>query len=147
MFNYSPLAVLMKERKMSLKDISDMTGLSESVLRCKMNENAYIGMEALDKLCGALGVEADKIIQWQEGICKGLRKYYVNWDFIIGKSIEKGLSLNMLSEKCRLNKSSLWYAKKRNTQLKHDVVKDIVKILGCKLDDVILPVGSADAEK
>lgn len=137
MFSYKPLADTLKEKAISLKDVASEVNISESILRSKMNNNEYISMKSLDKICNVLEVPVDKVIKWQKGVQNTSERFSVNWDFIDSKLKEQSISLSELSVRCRLNKSTLFYAKKRNSQLLTDVVKSIAKELKCNIKDIL----------
>lgn len=138
MFSYKPLAETLKEKSISLKDVASEVNMSESILRSKMNNNEYITMKNLDQICNVLKVPVEKVIKWQKGEQNTSERFNVNWEFIGKKLEEKSMSLSELSIRCRLNKSTLFYAKKRNSQLMSDVIKSIAKILECNPDEIRL---------
>lgn len=138
MFSYKPLADTLKNKSIALKDVAEKAGLSESVLRSKMNNNEYISMKNLDQICNALEIPVDEVIVWKKGEQKQSEKINLNWNVIDATLKDKGMSMNELSLKCRLNKSTLFYAKKRGSQVRMEVVKDIAKILGMQIENLRL---------
>ena len=130
MISYRPLVETLKERKVDLKDVCKEVGMNSGVLINKMNDNEYIDMGSLDKMCSVLKCNVSDIIEWEEGEQKAAEKCNVNWNFVIEQLNHKSMSLNELSEKCRLNKSSLSHAKQRNSQLRSRVVDLMAVHLG-----------------
>ncbi len=59
------LAVLMAERKLSIQDVADKTGLSRTTVSALVNENGKgIQFETLDALCELLGVSPGAIFTY-----------------------------------------------------------------------------------
>ncbi len=59
------LAVLMAERKMSIQDVADKTGLSRTTISALVNENGKgIQFDTLDALCELLGVSPGAIFSF-----------------------------------------------------------------------------------
>jgi len=137
MFKYEPLAKTLKERGMTLSQLAEEAGIRGSYLVSRMNGGEYVPSEYLDKICNVLNVSLDKVVVWKKGEQSSSERVSPDWDKITALLGESDISLNKLSEKCRLSKCALSIARKRGGSLKKTVVNDIARNLGCKIEDLI----------
>lgn len=137
MFSYEPLANTLKDRKMSIADLADVTGLRCSMLVSRMNGGEYLSVSQLDKICTALKVPIENVIKWKDGEQNSAERVNVNWQKIYELSSKNNLSINELSKRCRLNSSTLCKTKMRNGSITKQTALLIAKNLNCNLEDII----------
>ncbi|RDV27746.1 helix-turn-helix domain-containing protein [Lysinibacillus capsici] len=66
MFTYQPLRDLMKERNLSFQHLRKFAKI-DSVAAVKLNnDDGYVSMHVLDKLCTYLSVSIDQIVEHVE---------------------------------------------------------------------------------
>lgn len=137
MFKYEPLAKTLKEKNITLDQLAEKAGIRGSYLIARMNGGEYVPSEYLDRICNTLEVPLEKVVIWKKGEQNCSERVSPDWDKITALLGESDLSLNMLSEKCRLSKCALSIARKRNGSLKKTVVNDMARFLGCKVEDLV----------
>ena len=129
MFNYRPLARMMKEKGKSTEDIAVILNMSLEEVKDKLNHNRNITMSQLDKLCSYFKCGPEGIMSWSPD--GDLVK--VDWD----KVAAFGKPLTLLSVECGLSRSALSNAKNGNCKIKSENAKKMAEVLGCSLEDLM----------
>ena len=137
MFSYEPLVKTLKERGVSLEELAEKTGLHYSYLVARLNGGEYLPVEFLDRICSALKGDISSVMMWKEGEQNDSERVAVSWNKVSSYLEKSNLSLNKLSEQCRLSKGALSIARKRGGTLKKTVANSIAKNLNCKLEDIV----------
>ena len=129
MFDYRPLARMMKEKGKSTEDIAQLLGMTLEEVKDKLNNNRFISMSQLHKLCGFLECGPGEILHWSPD--GDLVK--VDWD----KVAAFGKPLTLLSVECGLSRSALSNAKNGNCKIKSENAKKMAEVLGCSIEDLM----------
>lgn len=137
MFSYEPLAKTLKDRKMSIADLAETTGLRCSMLVSKMNGGEYLTSEQLDRICSSIQVPIEKVIKWVDGKQNNSERINVNWHRIHELLTSNNLSMCKLSQMCRLSQGALSKAGKRESSISKQTALLIAKNLNCNLEDII----------
>ncbi|WP_438435251.1 helix-turn-helix domain-containing protein [Gorillibacterium sp. sgz500922] len=62
MISYKPLQKLLIDRGIKKQEIIKLTGVSSATM-AKLNNNGYVSLEVIDKICSALGCQPGDILE------------------------------------------------------------------------------------
>lgn len=131
MISYEPLAKIMKDKGITLKELADKAGVKEEELRKKLNGREYITLRQLEKICNAVGEGAGDVIRFESNRCIS-----VDWDKAVSRLTKNGSSLRMISLKAGKSEGYLSKCRKRDIILEEDIVNLIAAEAGCPLEDI-----------
>lgn len=145
MISYEPLLKTLQEKKIPFDELNEKVN-GGTMLRSSLNKGKYIPLEMVDLICQSLDIPVEKVILYRKGEQPSENKIKVNWDKLSEKAKANRYGLSALSQYCRLDPSYLSQSRKRNSMIPEKVLEVICKKLNCTVDDLKMPVGSADAE-
>ena len=129
MFNYKPLKATMDMFNEDIKDIADILDVSVEELRDKLNNNRFLSMSQLHKLCEHYKCGPEVIMKWSPD--GDLVK--IDWN----KVAAFGKPLTVLSVECGMSRSSLSNTSKGSGKVKAENARKIAEVLGCSVEDLI----------
>ena len=129
MFSYKPLEATMKVFGEDIKDIADILGISLEELKDKVDNNRYLNMSQLDRLCEHYECGPEAILSWSpDGDLVKL-----DWN----KVAAFGKPLTVLSIECGMSRSTLSNASKGSGKVKSENAVKIAEVLGCEVEDLV----------
>ena len=129
MFDYRPLARMMKEKGKNTEDIARLLGMTLEEVKDKLNNNRFISMSQLNKLCGFLECGPGEVLHWSpDGDV-----VEVNWD----KVASFGRPITTLSIECGLSRAALINARNGTGNTKRETVEKLAEVLDCSVEELI----------
>ena len=129
MFNYKPLMSTMRVFEEDVRDIADILNVPSDDLKDKLDNNRYLSMSQLHKLCEHYECGPEAIMSWSPD--GDLVK--IDWN----KVAAFGKPLTVLSVECGMSRSALSNTSKGSGKVKTENARKIADVLGCKLEDLI----------
>lgn len=129
MFNYKPLLATMKVLNEDIRDVAELLNMNSDELKDKLDNNKFISMSQLHKLCEHYKCGPEVIMKWSpDGDLVKL-----DWN----KVAAFGKPLTVLSVECGMSRSSLSNTSKGSGKVKAENARKIAEVLGCTVEDLI----------
>ena len=129
MFRYGPLASNMKKCNENTENLAELLDMSLEEVKDKLNNNRYLTMTQLHKLCEHYKCGPEGIMSWSPD--GDLVK--VDWN----KVSAHGKPLTVLSIECGLSRCTLRNTCKNNGKVRYENAKKMAEVLGCSLEELI----------
>jgi DNA-binding Xre family transcriptional regulator len=112
-----------------IRDIADILNTSIEDLRDKLDNNKYLNMSQLDRLCEHYECGPEAIMSWSPD--GDLVK--IDWD----KVAAFGKPLTVLSVECGMSRSALSNTRKGSGKVKTENARKIAEVLNCRVEDLL----------
>ncbi len=129
MFNYKPLTSTMKFLEEDISDIAKLLNMPLGELKDKLDNNRFLSMSQLHKLCEHYECGPEAIMSWSPD--GDLVK--IDWN----KVASFGKPLTVLSVECGMSRSALSNTSKGSGKVKTENARKIAEVLGCKVEDLV----------
>jgi DNA-binding Xre family transcriptional regulator len=135
MISYKPLERLLRDRGISLQELSDKLGFSRQALYVGLNVSET-RTNFVERICNALNCDIQDVIEYSEEEVS-LDKVEVDWDKLTDKAKMSGYNFVSLAEELGYSRCFFLTAKCKKRKLKITIVEDICSLLNCTEQDIV----------
>lgn len=140
MISFEPLKKQLKEKKLNLVKLGEISGISHEELYQVLLGRKIPRTSLIEKICLVLNCKIQDVMKWEEGeynINNEKVEYItINWENLCNNINNKGVSLGKLSEQIGRGYGFLSNAKQRKSKIRQEELTAICKILNCSKEDL-----------
>lgn len=144
MVSYKPLWHTLIDRDMKKMELVEKVGMSRATLS-KLNNDQYVSLEVLDRICEVLGVphsrccknrERRVIAMYEDILDRGIKRTIISFDPFLKRDDVKGLTDAQVGRRFGLETSTV-KAMRLHQDVPFDTIQKICHALGCQPGDVL----------
>lgn len=129
MISFRPLKWTMKERHITCRQLSDMTGIHYISVTNAVSEKFVPSTEFVEKVCKALNCSIEDVIAWKEEDDVVEERRRIKWDMVT-------VPLRKLSVMIGKSQEALVRSRKTGTKLSMEDIRKIASVIGCNEEDL-----------
>lgn len=130
MISFEPLKKYMKEKTMSISELSDLIKINRGNLSQIINGKVIPQSTLIDKICKALNCSISDVIEWVEVAPEKDERFKIKWDII-------PLSMYSLSLSLGKSRNAMRNARKLDSKLLMSDIKKIAELCNLNVEDLI----------